>query len=146
MEQARLSLLRAHSKSASWFNLPVLCRCSRCLDRLTLSRCSGRMFFPQVGRALIRSGEAVYFMDVQAGRLILLPAQSWDMYSGQRILRQLDLSAHTGRGRIAMTYCGAGPGRWCASFSLCHRPIKAVSWGCSTDKRITRWKAISRDK
>ena len=34
----------------------------------------------QVGRALIRSGEAVYFMDVQAGRLILLPAQSWDVF------------------------------------------------------------------
>ena len=34
----------------------------------------------QVGRALIRQGEAVYFMDVQAGRLILLPAQSWDIF------------------------------------------------------------------
>ena len=34
----------------------------------------------QVGRALIRQGEAVYFMDVQAGRLILLPAQSWDVF------------------------------------------------------------------
>ena len=34
----------------------------------------------QVGRALIRSGEAVYFMDVQAGRLLLLPAQSWDIF------------------------------------------------------------------
>ena len=34
----------------------------------------------QVGRALIRSGEAVYFMDVQDGRLILLPAQSWDIF------------------------------------------------------------------
>ena len=34
----------------------------------------------QVGRALIRTGEAVYFMDVQAGRLLLLPAQSWDIF------------------------------------------------------------------
>ena len=34
----------------------------------------------QIGRALIRSGEAVYYLDVQAGRLILLPAQSWDVF------------------------------------------------------------------
>ena len=34
----------------------------------------------QVGRALIRQGEALYFMDVQAGRLLLLPAQSWDIF------------------------------------------------------------------
>ena len=34
----------------------------------------------QIGRALIRQGEAVYFMDVQAGRLLLLPAQSWDIF------------------------------------------------------------------
>ena len=34
----------------------------------------------QVGRALIRQGEALYFMDVQAGRLLLLPAQSWDVF------------------------------------------------------------------
>ena len=34
----------------------------------------------QIGRALIRTGEAVYYLDVQAGRLILLPAQSWDIF------------------------------------------------------------------
>ena len=34
----------------------------------------------QVERALIRTGEAVYYLDVQAGRLLLLPAQSWDVF------------------------------------------------------------------
>ena len=34
----------------------------------------------QIGRALIRTGEAVYYLDVQDGRLLLLPAQSWDVF------------------------------------------------------------------
>ena len=96
----------------------------------------------QVGRALIRQGEALYFMDVRAGRLLLLPAQSWDIFG----------SAHPSTWTYRLTLSGPdsemtnvepGTGRWCASFSLCNRPIKAVSWDSSTDKRITRRKAFS---
>ena len=33
----------------------------------------------QIGRALIRSGEIVYCLDVQGGELLLLPCESWDV-------------------------------------------------------------------
>ena len=36
----------------------------------------------QIGRALIRSGEVVYYLDVQDGELMLLPAESWDVGGG----------------------------------------------------------------
>ena len=57
----------------------------------------------------------------------------------------LDLSADTCRAGCNDNR-GPGASGWCASFSLCNRPVKAVSWDSSTDKRITRWKAISRNR
>ena len=36
----------------------------------------------QIGRALIRSGEVVYYLDVQGGELMLLPCESWDVGGG----------------------------------------------------------------
>ena len=36
----------------------------------------------QIGRALIRSGEIVYYLDVQGGELMMLPAESWDVGGG----------------------------------------------------------------
>ena len=38
----------------------------------------------QVGRALIRQGEAVYHLEIQDGRLLMLPAQSWDVFGTAR--------------------------------------------------------------
>lgn len=42
----------------------------------------GPGFFSQVGRALIRSGEAVYFLDIQGGELTMTPAETWDVSGG----------------------------------------------------------------
>ena len=96
----------------------------------------------QIGRALIRQGEAVYFMDVQAGRLILLPAQSWDVFGAAHPdswTYRLTLA-----GPDSVSYRGQSTGRRCASFPLRHRPsFKAPPGGCTPHKRITRRKAFS---
>ena len=39
-------------------------------------------FFSQVGRALIRTGEAVYFLSVEGSNLTLTPAETWDVSGG----------------------------------------------------------------
>ena len=36
----------------------------------------------QIGRALIRSGEIVYYLDVQDGQLLMIPCESWDVGGG----------------------------------------------------------------
>ena len=38
----------------------------------------------QIGRSLIRTGETLYHLDVIEGRLLLLPAQSWDVFGNAR--------------------------------------------------------------
>ena len=59
---------------------------SRCLAAAEVSgpahavQALGPDVLAQAARALVRAGEAVYYLDVQAGQLLLIPAQSWDVF------------------------------------------------------------------
>jgi len=62
-----------------------------------------------IGRALIRAGECVFYIDVSDGNLALLPASSWDIEGGVLPASwqyRLSLGAPNGTAEITLPYAG----------------------------------------
>ena len=62
-----------------------------------------------IGRALIRAGEAVFYIDVSNGSLALLPASTWDIEGGVTPASwryRLSLGAPNGTAEITLPYAG----------------------------------------
>ena len=76
-----------------------------------------------VARDLIRRGESIFLMEIEAGALVLRPAGSWDVRGGPRessYWYRLDLFGPSGNETRFV------PGRERASFPLCRGPVAAV--------------------
>ena len=76
-----------------------------------------------VARDLIRRGESIFLMEIEAGALVLRPAGSWDVRGGPRessYWYRLDLFGPSGNETRFVA------GRERASFPLCRGPVAAV--------------------